>query len=173
MIEGLNIWFICCLYEIGGDEIELHLGPQLHELHVLLEQEMYALRHGLEQIDELDEPVVAQLALSTEMMMIRGYELVEANGEARLVSQHVDDVELETLRAQALLFGLHDARYLYERALVHLLAAHGRVGQLGQHVLQIAHAVVAYVECARQVPLEQCWKLVREHLFARMRLEHF
>ena len=129
--------------------------------------------HGLEQLDELGEAVVAELALATKVVMKVGYELVELNGEARLLAQHVDNVGGEASRAHALLLELHNARYVYEGAAVDLLAAHDRVGQLGEHVLEIADAVVAYVEGARVVALVGRRILVGEHLLgARVRLEH-
>lgn len=87
-------------------------------MHKISGENVNTMRHSIDEIDEFEEAVVSKPALSPEMMMVGGNELVEADQESGFVLEQIDDLEFETARTQALVVGLLESLDEKERASV-------------------------------------------------------
>ena len=72
-------------YNVRRDQIDLNLRPKLDELQKISGENVNTMRHSIDEIDEFEEAVVSKPALSPEMMVVGGNELVEADQEAWFV----------------------------------------------------------------------------------------
>ncbi len=73
----LQITLLQVFDQVGADQVEHDVLSELHKLQVVLVDDVDGVGHGLEQLDQFGEAVVAELALATEVVVEVGYELVE------------------------------------------------------------------------------------------------
>ena len=73
----LQITLLQVFDQVGADQVEHDVLSELHKLQVVLVDDVDGVGHGLEQLDQFGEAVVAELALATVVVVVVGYVLVE------------------------------------------------------------------------------------------------